>query len=669
MALEIATTSGLGRPSSEPATILVVDDDPFNRILVEALLDEQGFRVVLAEGGAEALDKVAQHSPDAILLDVMMPGLDGFEVCRRLKASRRTYFIPVVMLTALADRQSKIRGLDAGADEFLNKPIDRIEVLTRLRAMLRIRALRNELDSADSVILSLVTAQESKRSNRRPGHALRVAHLASSAAARRGVADEQRETILWGALLHDIGKIGAPDLLLEQAPGQMTPDATEHYRQHPLLGEKLLLPLTSLGKIRPIVRHHHERLDGSGYPDGLHGEAFSRDIELVAAANALEVFRDTSEHSMAPQMLRLAAHRGAFRAATVEAILDAAAALPEDLEHPLDLLPPPSSSPKGLILLADDNPTHRLICREHLLAAGYDLVSFADGRQLLDALPHQSPDLIMVDVHMPVMGGEEVCRRMRTESRYAHLPIILVTAQLNTTAKESALACGADDFLTLPVDRQELLARVRSLLRLRLYRQDLEEREAIVVSFSQLLEARDPYTQGHSQRVGALARSLALRLGRDATQAEELAVAGLLHDIGKVAVPDSILHKPGPLDDDERRILEFHPISGWEVCRHLASLAHALPAILHHHERLDGSGYPEGLAGDAIPFSARVIGVADALDALTSDRPYRAKLSVGRAFAILRQETVAGIWDLEIVQALEELAESGELQRIHPAFL
>ncbi len=654
-------TSDLERPDKKPATILVVDDDAFNRILVEALLDDEGYHVVLADSGAAALDKVAQHHPDAILLDVMMPGLDGFEVCRRLKASRRTYFIPVVMLTALADRQSKIRGLDAGADEFLNKPIDRLEVLTRLRAMLRIRALRDQLDSADSVILSLVTAQEGKRSNRQPGHALRVAHLASLAASLLEIPDERRETILWGALLHDIGKIGAPDIVLEQAPNQMTSDTTEHYRQHPLLGERLLLPLTSLGKIRPIVRHHHERLDGSGYPDQLHGDDFSLDIELVAAANALEVFRDTSEPSMAPQMLHLAAHRGAFRSDTVEAILQAADGLPDDLGHPLDLLPPPASSPKGLILLADDNPTNRLICREHLLAAGYDLATFADGSELLDALDHHSPDLILVDVHMPVMGGEEVCRRLRASPRYGHLPIILVTAELRTTDKEDALACGADDFLLLPVDRQELLARVRSLLRLRLYRQDLEEREAIVVSFSQLLEAKDPYTQGHSQRVGGLARRLALHLGHDIHQAEELAVAGLLHDIGKVAVPDQVLNKPGPLDDDERRILEFHPIRGWEICRHLASLSHALPAILYHHERLDGSGYPEGLVGDAIPFSARVMGLADAFDALTSDRPYRAKLGVSRALAILEQETAQGIWDPEIIRALQHLAGSGEI--------
>lgn len=659
----------ISKPGEPTATILVVDDDAFNRILVDALLDDQGYRVVMAESGAEALDRVADDPPDAILLDVMMPGLDGFEVCRRLKASRRTYYIPVVMLTALADRQSRIRGLDAGADEFLNKPIDRIEVLTRLRAMLRIHALRDELDSADSVILSLVTAQEIKGGNRHSGHASRVAHLASRAAQVLDLNAGQRETILWGALLHDIGKIGSADAILEQPTGQMSAETLEIYRQHPLVGERLLEPLLSLAKARPLVRHHHERLDGSGYPDGLRGDAFSLEIELVAAANAFEGFCDASGPSMAPELLQVAAHRGAFRDSSVQAILCAAELLPEEPGHPFELLPPPSLQHQGHVFLADDNAVNREIFQEHLSAAGCQVTTFADGHLLLEAMQEEPPDLVMLDVNMPRMGGEEVCRRLRADMRYNPLPIVLVTAQLESLGKESALACGADDFLTLPLDRQELLARVRSLLRLRMYQQDLEAREAIVISFSQLLEAKDPYTQGHSQRVGDLARSLALQMGLGREFAEKLATAGLLHDIGKVAVPDRILHKPGPLDDEEMRILRSHPVRGWEICRQLTAVAHALPAIRHHHERLDGSGYPDGLSGDAIPLSARIMGTADAFDALTSDRPYRAKLGVSRAFAILRQETDAGIWDRQVLAALEHLAESGELRRIHSTFL
>lgn len=656
-------------PSQDvPATVLVVDDDDFNRVLLEALLEDQGYRIVQAEDGQQALDHVAKELPDAILLDVMMPGLDGFEVCRRLKASRRTFFIPVIMLTALADRQSRIRGLDAGADEFLHKPIDRLEVLTRLRAMLRVRALRDELDSADAVIVSLVKAQESKQNNRRPGHAKRVAHLASGAADLLQLPEDIRETIVWGSLLHDIGKVALPDAVFE-GDGQRSSQTQDDYPTHAVIGDQLLQPLTSLDKVRPFVRHHHERLDGSGYPDGLSGDAFPVSLEVVAVANALDGFRHTSSRAMAPELLQVTAHRGAFRSSTVEAVLQVAEGLPDELPSPLELLPPPRSSPHGTILIADDTAAHREICQEHLSNAGYDVTAFTNGFELVDAIDAYDPDLLLVDVNMPEMDGEAVCRRLRDLPRYAHLPIILVTAERGPAGKENALACGADDFLLMPVDPQELLARTRALLRLRTYRQDLEAREAIVISFSQVLEAKDPYTRGHSQRVGDLARGLARRLAWNRHDAENLYVAGLLHDIGKVAVPDRILHKPGRLDADELEILRSHPRRGWDMCRHLSSVAHALPAILYHHERLDGSGYPEGLAGDAIPIQARIMGVADAFDALTSDRPYRARLAMGRAFAILRQETEAGMWDPEVLQALEGLAEDGTLGQLHPAFL
>ena len=635
-------------------TILVVDDEAWNRTLVEAILSDNDYRVIEAENGPEALERVEQELPDLILLDIMMPRMDGFEVCRRLKAKRSTFFVPVVMLTALSDRESKIRGLDAGADEFLNKPINRIELLARLRSLLRIRRLRDELDSADRIMLSMVEALEAKGTASRD-HSLRVAALAARSAERLGLPRDGREAIVWGALLHDLGKIGVPDAVLEQSAGLRSPEDQRFYRLHADYGERLLAPLASLAGARPIVRHHHERLDGSGYPDGLAGADFSPSIEVVAAANVYDRRRlewgDDPGRVVAE--MRLDMEHGKFRPRVVEEILLAAKDLGDETPSLADLLPSPTPPTTGVVFVADDSAANRELYDELLGAAGYEVQTFDGGSALLTALGEQSCDLALVDVKMPGTSGEEICRRIKRDGRFERMPVVLVTAHEDAIGKERALASGADDFLTLPIDRQELLARVRSLLRLRAYHRDLEQHEAVVLSLSGLLEAKDPYTRGHSTRVGDLAQQLAGTMGLPASFAEELRVSGLLHDIGKVAIPERVLHKKGAPTPEEWDLLKTHPVRGWEICRELRTVSFALGAILHHHERFDGSGYPDGLVGDAIPRAARIMGVADAFDALTSERPYRGKLEASEALAILRHETDAGKWDPEVMAALE----------------
>jgi putative two-component system response regulator len=253
---------------------------------------------------------------------------------------------------------------------------------------------------------------------------------------------------------------------------------------------------------------------------------------------------------------------------------------------------------------------------------------------------------------MPKLAGDEVCRRVKSEPGAAHTPVILVTAYDERGARNRAVEVEADDLLISPVHRAELLARVRSLLRLRLYHDDLVRHESVVLSFSAALEAKDAYTRGHSQRVGELSARLALELGESEEIAERLRLGGLLHDIGKVAIPEALLHKPGRLEKHEfARIME-HPVIGWEICRRLRSAAPVLDVIRYHHERFDGGGYPDGLAGEAIPWHARILAVADALDALTSERPYRDRLTVESAMALLAEETRQGKWDPRVFTAL-----------------
>ncbi len=640
------------------ATVLVVDDEEWNRMLAEAILEDDGYRIVTAEDGEEALARVAEERPDAILLDVMMPRLDGFEVCRRLKSSRRTFFIPVMMLTALADAESKIKGLEAGADDFLNKPINRIELRTRLRSLLRIRRLRNELDSTANIMFSMVSALEGKQARTRD-HSLKVATLAAAVAKRLELPPAERDAVAWGALLHDIGKIGVPEAALHKPPAERSADEERFYRFHPLHSERILAPLKSLAAVKPIVRHHHERLDGSGYPDGIGGEAFTRPIEIVVAANAFELRRSEAPEKPSQWIaaLRAEAAEGRLRTELVEAVLAAAAGLPESLPGFTDLLPAPAPSSGGRILVADAKPAQCDFYREILTAEGYRVEPKAGGATLFAAAREGGVDLVILGFDMPGQGGEEVCRRIKAHPGLEYLPVILVADRDEGVSKERSLASGADDFLTVPVDRHELRARIRSLLRLRHYHHDLEQRESVILSLSGVLEAKDPYTNGHSSRVGKMSVQLAREMGLGVDFAASLETGGLLHDLGKVAVPERILHKPGRLTDEEYEIVKAHPVTGWEICKDLRSAHPFLPCIRHHHERYDGRGYPDGLAGDAIPLGARIMGLADVYDALTSERPYRAGMSPEKAYGILAEENGKGMWDPEVFRAFESLYE------------
>jgi putative two-component system response regulator len=234
--------------------------------------------------------------------------------------------------------------------------------------------------------------------------------------------------------------------------------------------------------------------------------------------------------------------------------------------------------------------------------------------------------------------------------------VILITAHVEAASKERALASGADELVSVPVDRQELLARARSLMRLGAFRADLEQGESVVLSLSGLLEAKDPATNGHSARVAELAARLAREMGLGEEAEATLKTAGLLHDIGKVAIPERVLHQQ-VLSSKDLELLASHPVRGCELLEDLACAREALPAIRHHHEQSDGSGYPDGLAGDAIPLGARVLGVANAFDALT----VRGRMSPEEAARHLSREAREGKWDADVAGALEALYREGRL--------
>lgn len=325
---------------------------------------------------------------------------------------------------------------------------------------------------------------------------------------------------------------------------------------------------------------------------------------------------------------------------------------------------PASEGQKGIILVADDSEANRELLSALLSAEGYQVVCAVDGQQALARLDSDSIDVALLDVVMPSPTGFEVCQAMKSKSETRLIPVVLLTSLNSETDRIHGIMCGADDFLNKPVNKVELLARVHSLRRLKQFTDELDNAETVLFSLALSIEAKDPYTEGHCDRLSKYSVALAKKLGLPEHLHVALRRGGLVHDIGKLAVPEHILLKPGPLTPEERKIMEQHTVVGERICKPLRSFRYMLPIIRHHHEKQDGSGYPDGLEGEQIPLTARILQVTDIFDALTTDRPYRKALPPEKAFAIMREEVKRGWWDESILDEFEAFVYGYE--PVHP---
>ena len=316
----------------------------------------------------------------------------------------------------------------------------------------------------------------------------------------------------------------------------------------------------------------------------------------------------------------------------------------------------PAPAGRFNILVVDDEPVNRKLMAALLTPLGHEIFTAADGEAALYTLAHAPIDLVLLDVMMPGTDGFEVCRRIKSDEETRMLPVVLVTALDDVASRIRGIEAGADDFINKPANRAELVARVQSLLRLKRLNNNLTSIENVLFSLANSVEAKDSYTQGHVARVSQMALTVGRRMGLGAEDLEALRLGGILHDVGKLGVPETVLNKPGPLDPDEWDLMKRHTEIGYRICLPLKkTLGAALDVIRHHHEKLDGSGYPDGLSGGEISIAARVMAVADIYDALTSERPYRRTMSVARALAILDEEAAAGKLDPQAVGCLAEI--------------
>jgi putative two-component system response regulator len=319
---------------------------------------------------------------------------------------------------------------------------------------------------------------------------------------------------------------------------------------------------------------------------------------------------------------------------------------------------------KPVVLVVDDGAANRELIRSYLSQIDCEVREAADGPAALASIEISAPDLVLLDVRMPRMDGYEVCRRIKSMPHGRLLPVVMITGLSQTTHRIMALEAGADDFMAKPVEGAELLARVRSALRLKELYNTLDGAEHVIFSLATAVEAKDAFTERHTQRVGESARLLGQRFGLPETALDTLYRGGIVHDIGKIGVSDSILHKPGPLNPIEWPQMQAHVAIGESIVRPLRSTSGLLPIIRHHHERFDGQGYPDGLRAREIPRVARIVSVCDAFDALVNDRPYRTRRTTEEALAVLRAG--AGTqWDPETVELLA--SELPSLQQVGAA--
>ena len=301
------------------------------------------------------------------------------------------------------------------------------------------------------------------------------------------------------------------------------------------------------------------------------------------------------------------------------------------------------------ILVVDDNPGIAALMSQLLSMRGYEVVTAADAQAAEVEIKRQTPDLILSDVRMPGKSGYELCHDLKENPATRLIPFVLITGLSDSADKLRGIEAGADDFLNKPVLAEELTARVKSLLRVKEFTDELETADSVLCTLGLIVEGRDPYTEGHCERLALNAAELGRHLGLNEDSIVALRRGGYLHDLGKIAVPDEILKKGADLTPEEWEIMKLHPVTGENICKPLKSLHLVLPIIRYHHEHPDGSGYPDGLKAGEIPLLPRILQVVDVYDALRTARPYKPAIGHDQSAQTMREKAHQGLLDGDLV--------------------
>ena len=303
------------------------------------------------------------------------------------------------------------------------------------------------------------------------------------------------------------------------------------------------------------------------------------------------------------------------------------------------------------ILVADGNATIRKLLRHGISSADYEIIEATDGNDAMKlAMSRPEPHAILIDAQLAGISGLEVCRTLKNDMQYRTIPVIIMTTAGTNEEINDAVEAGADEFLSKPINRAELNVRLRSITRMHRGNSEMIGAESVALCLARAVASKDGYSSGHVEQVANFAVDFGKSLGMDSAELKMLRFGAILHNVGKIAIPDSILEKTGPLTPRERALFHQHPRVGCDICAPLAPLRPVLPIIRHHKEHFDGTGYPDGLRGDKIPLQAQIVGIVDVYSALISDRPFRRAKKTSEAIEILRGRAQQGIHDPKLVE-------------------
>lgn len=610
-------------------TILLVDDNEQERRLLEAYLAVFGCRIQTAADAASGLASLKQSPPDLVVLDLLLPDASGFSVIEQMKATPALAQVPVLVVSGMAEVQDRVRALELGADDFIVKNFERLEFEARVRRLLRLKQSIDQL-------------------NNRCHQALQQA-----------VTDSLTGLFTHGFLQETLGR----QLLCARRHGwplsvvfidiDRFKQVNDHYGH--AVGDDVLRTLA--GKLRDTVRRSDIVVRYGGeefvvllpHTDAAGAHKVAEQLRAVVEQMPVESSRLGEQPLMVTISLGVATFPGdaddgeALLARADEAMYRAKRGGRNQVVQFRNT--PQAQQSKARVLIVDDDERNLRLLDAYLAKEGYESIKACDGPEALEIAMHELPDLILLDGMMPRMTGFEVCRLLKQDRSTNLIPIVIVTALTSREDRLQSIEVGADDFLSKPVDKVELLSRMRALLRVKQNTDQLEDADTVVLTLARVVESRDPSTGGHVERVANYAVALGRAMGLNQVACDGLRRAGYVHDIGKIVVPDAILLKPGKLTPEERTIMERHVEAGYELLKPMRTFAESLPAVRYHHERLDGSGYPLGLRGAEIPLTAQIIAMVDVYDALTTDRVYRPALSKADALAILEEETQRGMHD------------------------
>jgi putative two-component system response regulator len=306
------------------------------------------------------------------------------------------------------------------------------------------------------------------------------------------------------------------------------------------------------------------------------------------------------------------------------------------------------------VLVVDDDKNNFILAKAVLSKHGYQIEGAFSGPEALQKIKEKSYDVILLDVMMPKMDGFEVCRLIKSDETTRLIPVIIVTALNEREDKIQGIEAGCDDFITKPFDFTELAVRVKALAKVKRLNDDLDKAEAAILSLARAVEAKDDATGKHCDRLIDLTNKFGNFLKLSGMDIKILERVSILHDVGKIGIPDSVLLKPGKLTDAEWKIMQRHPIISEEICKPLRSLKGVCAVIRSHHEYWNGSGYPNGLKQNDIPYLSRVFQILDAFDAITSERPYKKAIPIKEAIKILKDEAASGKWEAKLIDQFVE---------------